>query len=89
MFNECGLEVSKFELQSRYSIPCRVNTIEKGLNSLIPQLWIKKYCCSIKILLRLNNPLSWSYLLRLALSARQDVVATWSPVSELNSVIAA
>ena len=34
---DCGLEVSKFELQSHYYVPYQTNTLGKGMNSFIPQ----------------------------------------------------
>ena len=33
---DCGREVNEFELQSRYYVHSRVNTLEKGTERLIP-----------------------------------------------------
>ena len=35
------IEVSEFVLQSRYYVHFRENTLGKGMNPLIPQLWDK------------------------------------------------
>ena len=32
---DCGIVVSKFELQSRYYVHFRINTLGKGMNPLI------------------------------------------------------
>ena len=32
---DCGIVVSEFELQSRYYVHFRTNTLEKGMNPLI------------------------------------------------------
>ena len=33
---DCSLEVSEFELQSRYCVHFRINALEKGMKHLIP-----------------------------------------------------
>ena len=38
---DCELEVSKFELKSRYHVHFRTNTFGKDIYPLIPQLWVK------------------------------------------------
>ena len=38
---DCGIVVSEFELQSRYYVHFRANTLGKGMNPLILQLWVK------------------------------------------------
>ena len=38
---DCGIIVSEFVFQSRYYVHFRANTLGKGMNPLIPQLWIK------------------------------------------------
>ena len=44
---DCDIEVSEFELQLRYYIHFQRNTLCKGMNFLIPHLWIIwYYCCS-------------------------------------------
>ena len=36
-----GILVREFVLQSRYYVHFRANTLGKGVNPLIPQLWVK------------------------------------------------
>ena len=38
---DCGILVREFELQSRYYIHFRTNTLGKGMNPLSSQLWVK------------------------------------------------
>ena len=38
---DCDLEVSEFEMQSHYYVLFKTNAIGKGMNSLIPQPWVK------------------------------------------------
>ena len=38
---DCGIVVREFVLQSRYYVHFRENTLGKGMNPLIPQLWAK------------------------------------------------
>ena len=39
--------VGEFKLQLRYYVHFRTYTLRKGMNPLIPQLWVKEYCyCS-------------------------------------------
>ena len=54
---DCGIDLSEFELQSRYYILFWTNTLEKGMKLLIPQLWIKSYHCFsyTRMVLVLNN----------------------------------
>ena len=47
-----GIVVSEFELQSRYYVHFRTNTLGKGMNPLI----LSAMGSSIKIALVLNNP---------------------------------
>ena len=35
---DCGIVLSEFELQSRYYVHFRANTIEKGMNPLSSQI---------------------------------------------------
>ena len=52
------LEISEFELQSRYYVHFQANTLGKGMNPLIYQLWVELYyCCSSKkITFALDHP---------------------------------
>ena len=54
---DCGIVVREFVLQSRYYVHFRANTLEKGVNLLSSQLWVKSYhdCSSRRIALALNN----------------------------------
>ena len=38
---DCGIVVNELEHQSRYYNYFRANTFGKGMNPLIPQLWVK------------------------------------------------
>ena len=38
---ECGIVVIVFELQSRYYVHFRTNTLGKGMNPSSSQLWVK------------------------------------------------
>ena len=55
---DCGLEVSKFKLQLCYCIHFQTNTLEKGMNPLSSQQWLKWYhcCSSTRMVSALNNP---------------------------------
>ena len=45
----CGIGVSEFELQSRYYVHFRTNTLKKGMDPLSSHLWVKEYrCCEKK-----------------------------------------
>ena len=54
---DCGIVVSEFVLQSRYSVHFQANTLGKGMNPISSQLWVKyyHYCSSRRIALALNN----------------------------------
>ena len=56
---DCDIIVNGFELQSHYYNHFQINTLgEKGMNLIIPHLWIQKYhyCFFFKDYLALNNP---------------------------------
>ena len=54
---DCSLEISEFELQSPYYVHFRTNTLEKGMNLLIPQLCVKlHHCCSSTRMALALNP---------------------------------
>ena len=54
---DCDIVVSEFELQSRYYVHLRTNTLGKGINLLLPELCFKwdHYCSSTKIALAFND----------------------------------
>ena len=53
---DCRIVICEFELQSRYHVHFRTNTLGKGMN--LPNLSVRKYqCCSSrKMALALNIP---------------------------------
>ena len=42
---DCDIVVNEFELKSRYLIHFRTNTLLKGMNLFMPELWIEWYRC--------------------------------------------
>ena len=59
---DSGLEVSEFEFQWRYNVYFDTNTLWKGMNPLILQLWFELYnfSSSISMALALNNEDSYA-----------------------------